>query len=333
LTLNSSDKKAHLIFNPGSKNGSNRQVIGAIISRFRKRKWDCTLTTTGCLEDAYSASVNANRENYDCIIAVGGDGTINRVLNGFYDDKGHRTSPAQLGVIHTGTSPDFCKSYGIPTNVPEAIDCILNGKHKAIQVGQITLAKTFMPEYHIRTISINKNFITRYFACCANIGLGASLARYANQGIRTYLGDFAGTFISLIRVLAHYQPSPYTIDIDGQRDSVEKIFNVAVGRSYYIASGIKIKNDLTETDNRFYILTVKNMSLSRIPLCLQTVYSGRIIRNNNYFTLTYGKIINIHGNNDNPEVEFDGDPAGFLPCRIQIAKDALEVFTDINRKT
>jgi diacylglycerol kinase family enzyme len=320
--------KHFIIYNPGAKSGSNKGLLKVILSRFQEYGLTCAYAVTGCLEDACHASIKANREGYGCIITVGGDGTINKVLNGFYDDNGRRISQAKLGVIHTGTSPDFCKSYAIPFKVPAAIECILNGQTKSIRVGQITLSKSYKPECHNYSVTTDENFVIKYFACCANIGLGASLARYANQGIRKYLGDFAGTFISLLRVLVQYKPTGQFVTIDGQDTFVDNFYNMSAGISRYIASGIQIKNDLAEKDDRFYIFIVKNLSLRKIPLCLRTVYSGNAIENSDYFTLNYGKKIEIYGNKQNPEVEFDGDPAGFLPCRIQMAKDALEVFTN-----
>ena len=68
--------------------------------------------------------------------------------------------------------------------------------------------------------------------------------------------------------------------------------------------------------------------MSKIPLCLRTVYSGNAIENSDYFTLDYSKKIEIYGNKYKPEVEFDGDPAGFLPCTIEMAEDPLEVFVN-----
>ena len=85
---------------------------------------------TECLHDAYLLSKNANNEGYDVIVAVGGDGTINKVLNGFYDDQGKRISRSRFAVIYTGTSPDFCKSYGIPLDIERAVNFIIRGHSK-----------------------------------------------------------------------------------------------------------------------------------------------------------------------------------------------------------
>ena len=83
----------------------------------------------------------SNKEGIDNIIAVGGDGTINKVLNGFYNENGKRISSSRFGVIHTGTSPDFCKSYNIPTNPMKAADLIIGQQTRSIPVGMIKAKK------------------------------------------------------------------------------------------------------------------------------------------------------------------------------------------------
>ena len=119
------------------------------------------------------------------IVAVGGDGTINRVLNGFYDERGNRISDASLGVLHTGTSPDFCKSYSIPCQLDQALDHAFRrlpekdpGREDRPGAAARIRPSTRSP---FRTTVV---FHARYFACCANIGLGRPLpaVRTAESG-------------------------------------------------------------------------------------------------------------------------------------------------------
>ena len=111
-----------LIMNPGSGGEKSREKFKQILAFFNKNKLDFDYKLTDTLEDAYHLSVEANKNGDEVIIAVGGDGTINRVINGFYDPLGRRISGSKLAVIHTGTSPDFCKSYNIPLEVDRALN-------------------------------------------------------------------------------------------------------------------------------------------------------------------------------------------------------------------
>jgi diacylglycerol kinase family enzyme len=309
-----------------SGGGKSKKKFTEISKILDNNNVDYHYKVTNSFEDAYTFSAAANKENYDVIAAVGGDGTINKVLNGFFDFDGHRISSSKMGIIHTGTSPDFCKSYNIPVEPEKAIEVILKNKTVKVQVGKISLSKENNKEFHGKSIHELKNFETKYFGCCANIGLGATLARKANSGIRKYLGDYLGTFISLVQTIINYNANNFIIARNGKKEEIEKLYNISVGRTKHIASGIKINNNLKEDDKRFYNLVVRNLSFINLPDVLKKAYSGKNFINNNVIYLEYSKDIEIYGNYNNPEVEFDGDPAGFLPCKIEIADDTLDLL-------
>jgi diacylglycerol kinase family enzyme len=313
--------------NPSSHSGRSSRAFKKIFELLDNSGVNYQYRITESIEDAYNSSVEANQKNYDAIIAVGGDGTINVVLNGFYEASGKRISKAKFGVIYTGTSPDFCKSYNIPTDLSRAVEVIITEHSEKILIGKVTLSLQNDRNFHRKSIRDNPRAITRFFGCCANIGLGASLARKANSGIRRYLGDFAGTFLALASILPTFKPSDQELTIDRKRVTFPGLYNISIGRTRYIASGIKVEHSLGGSDRRFYYLSVKNLRIANIPSLLRKVYSGKPIKNTRYLELGYCREIKFPGNYNNPEVEFDGDPAGFLPCRIEIAEDPLDLFT------
>ncbi|HBX51211.1 MAG: hypothetical protein A2275_06975 [Bacteroidetes bacterium RIFOXYA12_FULL_35_11] len=323
-----SSTRYFLIINPGSKGGKSQNKIDKILTFFKEKNLQFEYAITKNLDDAYDLSVKANQNGFDIIVAVGGDGTINRVLNGFYDKEGIKISNAIFAVIYTGTSPDFCKSYNIPIHLNAALDAIYQNKTRNIPIGKILLCK-------------NKNFQNigcaieevpasetevNYFACCVNIGLGAATASMANSGIRKYLGDAVGTFISLISAIIKYKPSDFIFEQDGEKKHIEKLFNLSAGITRFIASGIKVNHDLQQDDRHFYNLTIKKLNLLNLPKALYSVYSGKKIKKSKIIELTYCTSLSIKGN-PNAAVEFDGDPYGFLPCKIELADDNLKVVS------
>lgn len=319
--------KYFLILNPGSRSGKSSKAFKKIFDMLDKAKINYDYKLTANMDEAYNRSVTANKAGYDVIVAVGGDGTINKVLNGFYDNNGCRISKAKMGVIYTGTSPDFCKSYNIPYDLDSAVNVLIKNNTVKIKTGKITYATKYMPEFENKPVENNNDFQSGYFGCCANIGIGVSLARYANSGIRKIAGDFWGTLISLLRVLVSYKPNDFLICRDGKQERLKNLCSLSIGKTYYIASGIKVNSDLKNEDSHFYNMAVQNLGLKNISYCLRAIYSGRKIKNNNCISLKYCSTIEIYGNNQNPEVEFDGDPAGFLPCKIEMAKDELNLIT------
>lgn len=321
--------KYFFIFNPASRNGKSSKLISCIRGLLNDRKVNYEFGITASLQDAYLQSQKSNLSDYDVVVAVGGDGTINKVLNGFYDGNGLRVSKTRLGVVYTGTSPDFCKSYSVPYgNIEQSIEVLLAGNTTKIQIGKIILAAKIQPELNGQPVRDDSYFITRYFSCCANIGIGASVARYANSGIRKIAGDSLGTLTALIKAFLRYRPSELSISFNGQKELLSGLCNLSIGKTFHIASGIKIKNTLREGDDNFYALTVRNVRWIKVPYCLKSIYSGKEIRNSDTVYLKYARDIEVYGNSNAPEVEFDGDPQGFLPCRITMARDRLELINE-----
>jgi len=318
------------ILNPASKGGESKIVIKHILRILKTRELDFSHKFTSSLDDAFQQSQWANQQGYDVIVTVGGDGTINRVLSGFYNEHGVRLSQAKMGVIHTGTSPDFCKNYNIPTNPFKALNLILKGRSRKIEVGKISYSKTNDSRLNGKTIESAENLQTAYFGCCANIGIGAALAKAANNGIRSKIGDFAGTLISLIKVLFSYKPSHLSIICDGKAETLTNLTSLSLGKSRYIASGIKVNH--TSKQNQLYRLTVTDLKLKNIASCLTQIYTGNIRNNQDFIKLEYFRKIDILYDPMNPEVEFDGDPQGYLPARIETAKDLLDLISQPNKR-
>lgn len=282
-----------VILNPGSHSGASRAAFAKIRREMKRQKLHCRYARTRSLNHAEQLSRQAAAAGYDVVVAVGGDGTINRVINGFYNDQGERIYAARLGVIYTGTSPDFCKSHGIPVHdVKRAVNVLAAGHSKSIGIGRIRFR-------HGRP---------RMFACCANIGLGARLAQAANSGIRGKVGDKAGTFLSLMRVLSGYRPS--ALMVNGRRMS--HVYNLSVGKTRYIASGLKVNHQLPADSEAFYLLCVRDRPIGHVA----RLYCGTRL------PLQYGKRIVVKGRG---EVEFDGDTYGRLPVIITPAP-AVEVI-------
>lgn len=283
----------YLILNPGSRGGKSRECFARIHAALAARGIAYRHAFTERLEDAENLARQANFAACQTVVAVGGDGTINRVINGFYDPGGARLSErTRLGVIYTGTSPDFCLSHGLPVRDPEkAVAALARDGSRPIAIGRIAYA----------------NGRLRHFSCCANIGLGAQLARAANNGIRGKIGDRAGTFLALLSILRRWQPVDLTIN--GRVH--EGVYNLSVGKTRHVASGLKIAHALTPDDCRFYALCVQN----RIFYHLIKLYTGASL------PLEYVERLDIAGN---AEVECDGDADGRLPVTITAAP-AIEV--------
>ena len=114
--------KIKIIINPKSKNGKNKNIEAILKEKFFRS--GCTFDIEYSLlpHHATILAQQAVRDNFDTLIAVGGDGTLNEVINGIAN------SEIALGIIPTGTANDFASFNHIPLDINKACDIILQNK-------------------------------------------------------------------------------------------------------------------------------------------------------------------------------------------------------------
>ena len=301
----------YLIMNPTCRSGKGCRHFDRIISSFRALG-ETDIHYTSGYEDATHACSKAIEQGYDVIVAVGGDGTINEVLNGFFIEEDY-DAKAKLGVVHVGTSPDFNQYHKIPTDVDEAVRVIARGNTKRIDLGKVDFT------------DIKGQKIVRYFASNANIGLGPLVANKANSRHRKYLGDFLGTLVATLGSLMKFKPVRLSVKIDDEAPiTFDNQINVTIGKDPYIASGMRVFHDITPDDGKLYMLSVESKGLLALLARIPDLYIGNFLKYKGA-SLRYLKSVVIEGDKEQL-VEFDGDVKGYLPAVVSVVPKAMEVI-------
>ena len=280
------------------------------------------------------------------VVAVGGDGTINEVLTGLLSANSNQP----MGVLYAGTSPDFCRFHHLPTDPQAAMHTLLAGKVKPVDT------------IRIRHADRSGSKKTAYFACSSNVGFGAAVARFSNR-YRKFLGDFPGTLLGVLRAFVTTRPIDVTLELDGQEYRFRRCNHLILVKNPRIASGLQLDLPLVPDDGQAYALVVHD--LGRFGLCCQLpkFYSGRIAESEAIFLqpfqrarvrttqpmLARSRATGSESKMENPsqatgltrlkntqiEVEYDGDPHGFLPLEAEILPKSLKLIgaeTDDARK-
>ena len=105
-----------------------------------------------------------------------------------------------------------------------------------------------------------------------------------------------------------------------------RVYNIAVGKTRFIASGIRVRHTLGASDQGLYIVTVRDLSPFNFIPVLALLYGDKPIpAGRPYISLEYGSRIEISCKTP-VETEFDGDPAGYCPCTVTTAVDPLELI-------
>ncbi|MBF0502684.1 MAG: hypothetical protein HQM09_21295 [Candidatus Riflebacteria bacterium] len=300
-----------LVMNPSSRSFRARFEWLRIFELLEAGNAEFDFALTRRDEDTSVLVHNAIKNGFDTVVAVGGDGTINEVINGLFEAES-TVGAATLGVIYTGTSPDFCGYHGIPVDVEKAVDLLLSGKHRRVDVCRIT-----------HRHAVEDAQVQRIFSCCANFGLGAAVARGSNSGLRKIWGDAIGTFLSITLSVLKYSPPDFRVRIDGVESIIPGVFNIFVGKSPIIASGINLRMNISPDDGRLYFVPLHGISRAHLFAILPTIYTGSITER---FVPKFPGEIDILDGGTASEVEYDGDPRGLLPAHISILPRALDLI-------
>lgn len=300
--------------NPAAYSGRAGKQYKKIISEFKKRDIAFESKWTQAPSDAINLAKEAKKQNCTTVVAVGGDGTICEVISGLFDTNEIGAKP-KLGVLHVGTSPDFNRYHKIPTNIEDAIQILLQGKTKLIDIGKITYYPD--PNREKETVS--------YFASNVNVGLGPQIAKRANSRYRKYLGDFLGTLSATLTSVLGFRPMDLYVKIDGKEMQFKQLINLTIGKDPYLASGMRVPSQIKPDDTRMYVLSIKKTSWINLFSSIPKLYLGNFLDYKGA-DISYAEKIEIDYNQKYPWIEFDGDIKGYLPAKIEIMHKALEII-------
>lgn len=298
--------KIRLIMNPGSRSGKGQQFWG---------RWEAGLRAAGIEFDGvvtrgmgHAFQLAKDARDVDVVVAVGGDGTISEVLDGVIQSG---RLDLQMGVLYSGTSPDFCRYHGIPVEPDAALTALTRGVSQKVDVARIRYRRK------------DGSATTAHFGCGCNIGLGASVARFSNR-IRKYLGDHAGTGLAVIRALVLNRPVNLELEMDGEKMSVARVNNLSILKNPYMASGLRLHLDLRPDDGKLYLVGVHGKSRWGLCCLLPGYYSGEAAVDETMLVRTCAR---IRVRSSTPlEIEFDGDPRGRLPADIELLPRRLDLI-------
>ena len=162
-----------IIFNPTAK-GNKARNFRHHLDEFAS---ECTLKLTAGVGDARKLATQAVEEGFEIVVAAGGDGTLNEVLNGIYDaPKGFER--ARLGVLPLGTVNVFAREVQIPLKLELAWKTLLNGRETLIDLGVVDYQENGIPKQ-------------RCFAQLAGAGLDARAIELVDWRIKKKIGPLA----------------------------------------------------------------------------------------------------------------------------------------------
>jgi len=247
----------------------------------------------------------------DRIVCVGGDGTLNEVVNGFFDENGPIRKEAVLGFLPNGTGCDFVRTMPIPSGIGPSLQTIREGYVRTIDLGRIRFRN------HQGGVS------TRYFHNIASFGLGGEVVDRVNRTSKA-CGPFI-TFIwgTLVSVFT-YEKKRIRLKVDDADERTVDVLNIAIANGRYHGGGMLVAPDAETDDGLFHVTVIGAMSLPLVFRHLPKLYTGKIKRISQVSMQT-GKRVTA-ASEQRVLLDIDGEQPGTLPADAEIIPSALKMI-------
>jgi len=297
-----------VIVNPASGGGKTGKRWRGLDARMRAEGAQFDVEFTREPGHAEQLARQAALAGVSTLLIVGGDGTLNEVVNGLIQND-RPLGETTIGILPVGTGSDFARALGLPRDVlAAAIHLLRRAQPEALDIGRVDCVRGGQPA-------------TRYFANIAGLGFDGELADRVNRA-----GKSGGTLVyqtMLLRGLATYQNKHARLSIDGALR--EGLMNsVVVANARYFGGGMFVAPNAQWADGLFDVIVLGDFGKLEVVANLPRLYRGT--------HLTHPKVTELRGREVRVEarermfLQAEGELVGEAPATFTILPKALKVL-------
>ena len=309
MNQNYNIEKWLVIVNPNAGNGKGKKDWGRISELLKEKGLLFTVKFTERKSQAIVFATEGINAGFRKIITVGGDGTLNEVVNGVFLTGVCRSTDISLAMIPVGTGNDWGKMFGIPLEYKKAIEIISNNKLMLHDVGLVSFFDG----------TVQKK---RYFINIAGLGFESVVVRRSNiQKDKGHSGKLI-YFYNLLMSLLSYKNTEAQLIIDGET-IIADVFSLNVGNGRYCGGGMRQTPDALPDDGLLDVTVINGMGKFEIIRNLKILYDGTIL---SHPRVDGYKCKNIKVSSGSLlYVETDGESLGHTPAEFSIIPASINI--------
>ena len=299
------------VFNPTAGSLNHKKALEEIKSEFERSDIAFEIYTTKRKGDATKVVTNKIVEGYRKFVAIGGDGTVHEVINGFMNQDIIPSEELLFAAIPIGTGNDWAKHHKIPGNITGAINLIKANKTSFQDLG--------IAEFHVNNIPQKQ-----YFNNVAGMAYDAFVVKKLEQKPRK--PNKLIYIFSVLLYLFQYKLQKARLKIDNR--SIEgKFYTINVGICKYSGGGMSLVPHAIHNDGLFAVTYAKEISKMTILLNTYRFYNETLIEHKK-ITGIKAKAIAIQSlDNISIDLELDGELVGHTPVSFEIVPRALRFIS------
>ena len=259
--------KLLFIINPIAGGGRAKKLTSLIEEKMNENNIDFSIVQTTKPKDAI---LIVEQSSNHTIIAVGGDGTVNEVAKGIIK-RGY----GNLGIIPGGTGNDMCKSLGLSMDPIEAIETVIKGKTKKMDIGMAN---------------------GKCFLNVASVGFDAEVVRNTDK-LKSKVKGKVAYILGVLITLFKYRMQETELEIDNVSYKRNMLL-LAVGNGQYYGGGMKILPDAKIDDGYLHLCLVKDINNFKLLFLFPSIFKGKHIYLTKYVEIFKAKKVWIKSKGD-----------------------------------
>jgi diacylglycerol kinase (ATP) len=314
-----SDKKSDLanewlvIINPNSGKRKGEKDWNQIQSILSQNGFQFKNVFTESKNHAIELTDFHIKKGYRNIIVIGGDGTLNEVINGVLQQQEVDSKEIKIGMIPIGTGNDWGRMYQIPADYHKAIEIIKKDQTFIQDAGKVRYA------HHGKTES-------RYFVNMAGMGYDALVAKKTNLMKEKGGGGPFAYLINLFLGLVQYEHTDIKLSINGKEIFNGKIFTLSVGICKYNGGGMMQLPNAVPDNGMFDVTLIRKASKFKVIANIKNLYDGSFVKIPEVEMFTGNKIEIISRPAQSLFLETDGESLGHSPFEFEIISKCIKLI-------
>ncbi len=306
--------KTLVIINPASsagRTGRHQREIVAALERHLGRGF--SLSVTKGPRDAIFSARAAVLRGTDLVVAVGGDGTLQEVVNGLMQASRKPERRPQLGIVNAGTGHGFAQGLGLPASLDAQCAGIARGSFRRIDIGRAAYAER------------SGRPVERYFVNECQAGIGGRVVEKVQAGHKK-LGGLLGFGLATLTTALSYPNRSIRFSLDEGPEQSGNFIGIVAANGNSMAGGMRLAPRAAVDDGALDILLMRGQTLRERLRNFPKIYSGTHLESPKFGYLR-GRTLSL-ASDEEVSFEADGEIFGHLPCRVEVVPAALEIRTD-----
>jgi len=279
-------------------------IMGFLKSSGLRFEHDLTEARGHAIELAKAAA----KKGYELVVSVGGDGTINEIVNGLY--HADSIKDVTLGIICTGTGADYIRTIGIPRHHEAACQRLMNPRKLVVDLG--------VAEY-----VDDGQTVKRLFVNFAGLGFDAEVVKATTQRFKA-LGATSAYLMGLLTTFLFYRNKEVPLELDGVADS-RKVCTIIMSNGRFGGGSMLVAPQADPKDGLLDVLIIGDVSKPDLLWSLPRIYRGTHLTHPKV-TMKRAREIYMRPGQPMP-LQADGELLGRTPARFHVLPAALTLVT------